>query len=212
MDSMTYTAIVPVKTLASAKSRLSPYLTQSQRQTVVLDMLDHVLHVLLASRLLERVSVVSPDARVLEQAAAWGAQALLEEQQGHNPALHAAALRERAGGATALLTISADLPLLSISDIRALVEQSRQHQVVLAPSRDRTGTNAILVRPPLALPYLFGPNSLQQYLQAARQWKLSSTIYHSLGLALDIDTVDDLRELEDMRREPQGELAAYNLG
>src|SRR2546428_9591838 len=45
-------------------------------------------------------------------------------------------------------------------------------QVVLAPSRDRTGTNAILVRPPLALPYLFGPNSLQQYLQAARQWKL----------------------------------------
>ncbi len=100
MDSMTYTAIVPVKTLTSAKSRLSPYLTQSQRQTVVLDMLDHVLHVLLASRLLERVSVVSPDARVLEQAAAWGAQALLEEQQGHNPALHAAALRERAGGAT----------------------------------------------------------------------------------------------------------------
>ena len=193
---MKYTALVPVKSLVTAKSRLVPDLPPNRREMLVLDMLYHVLRVLQDSKLFERVSVVSPDARVLEQVRAWGARALIEERPGHNPALYAAALCERARGATALLTISADLPLLSTQEIRNLLEQSRQYEVVLAASRDGTGTNAILVRPPLAVPYLFGPDSLQRYLQAARQRHLSHTIYGSTGLAFDIDTIVDLRELE----------------
>jgi len=193
---MKYTALVPVKSLVTAKSRLVPDLPPNRREVLVLDMLYHVLRVLQDSKLFERVSVVSPDARVLEQVRAWGAWALIEERPGHNPALYAAALRERAGGATALLTISADLPLLATQEIRNLLEQSRQYEVVLAASRDGAGTNAILVRPPLAVPYLFGPDSLQRYLEAARQRHLSHTIYGSTGLAFDIDTIVDLRELE----------------
>ncbi|SRR6266571_956735 len=196
---MIYKALVPVKSLASAKSRLAAYLTQNQRETLVLDMLQNVLEVLLDSRLLEQVSVVSPDMRVLELAEEWGAQALMEEVRGHNPALQAAAMKELNAGTTALLTISADLPLLHPADIRALIERSLDHQVVLAASRDRTGTNAILMRPPLVLPYLFGPNSLQSYLQAARQKKLSNIIYNSVGLALDIDTIDDLDDLYELQ-------------
>ena len=193
---MKYTALIPVKSLVTAKSRLVPDLPPNRREMLVLDMLYHVLRVLQDSKLFERVSVVSPDARVLEQVRAWGAWALIEERPGHNPALYAAALRERAEGATALLTISADLPLLSTQEIRNLLEQSRQYEVVLAASRDGAGTNAILVRPPLAVPYLFGPDSLQRYLEAARQRHLSHTIYGSTGLAFDIDTIVDLRELE----------------
>jgi len=194
---MIYTALVPVKALDAAKSRLAAYLPQQEREMLVLDMLHHVLHVLLASRLFERVAVVSPDMRVLEQARCWGAQSLKEEQHSHNSALHAAAVREQAAGAAAILTISADLPLLCINDVQAMVERSRQHAVVLAPSQDGTGTNAILMRPPLALPYLFGLNSRQHYQQAANQQKLSSAIYRSIGLALDIDTIDDLHHLRD---------------
>lgn len=194
--SMKYTALVPVKSLVTAKSRLVPDLPPNRREMLVLDMLYHVLRVLQDSKLFERVSVVSPDARVLEQVRSWGAWALIEERPGHNPALYAAALRERARGATALLTISADLPLLATQEIRNLLEQSRQYEVVLAASRDGAGTNAILVRPPLAVPYLFGPDSLRRYLEAARQRHLSHTIYGSTGLAFDIDTIVDLRELE----------------
>lgn len=196
---MTYTALVPVKALNAAKSRLAPHLSRQQRETLVLDMLRHVLRVLLDSRLFERISVVSPDTRVLECAQSWGAWPLVEEQHDHNSALHAAALREQAAGASAILTISADLPLLHASDIEAMVEQSKQYQVVLAPSQDGTGTNAILVHPPLVLPYLFGPNSLQRYLQAATQQQLSNITYNSTGLALDIDTVDDLCKAREVK-------------
>lgn len=118
---------------------------------------------------------------------------------GHNAALHAAAQQEQGTNTIALLTIAADLPLLRPEDIRGMVELSTRYPVVLAPSREGTGTNAILVRPPLALPYLFGPGSLQRYQQTARQLHLSSTLYHSIGLALDIDTIDDLDDLYELQ-------------
>ncbi len=193
---MKYSALIPVKSLTTAKSRLAPSLTQQQRETLVLDMLHHVLCALQGSELFDHVTVVSSDERVLELSHLWGARAVSEEQHGHNPALHAAALREYAEGVTALLTISADLPLLSIRDIRCMFEQSKQHEIVLAPSREGTGTNAILVRPPLAVPYVFGPDSFHNYIEAARQKHRSYTTYHSTGLALDIDTIDDLNEME----------------
>lgn len=196
---MTYRAIIPVKSLSEAKSRLATHLTLHQRENLVLDMLHHVLQALRESNVLEQVSVVSSDQRVLRQAQAWGAQAVVEEMPGHNAALHAAALQELAAGTSALLTIAADLPLLHPSDIRVLVAQSALYPVVLASSRDGTGTNAILVRPPLAIPYLFGENSLQRYQQAASQWQLDSTIYHSIGLSLDIDTIDDLDDLYELQ-------------
>jgi 2-phospho-L-lactate guanylyltransferase len=193
---MKYNALIPVKSLMTAKSRLSSTFTQHQRERLVLDMLHHVLSVLLESELFEKVSVVSSDKHVLEKAYLWGAQAVVEEHHGHNQALHAAALREISEDVTSLLTISADLPLLTTREIRCFYEQSLQHDVVLAPSRDGTGTNAIMVHPPLAVPYVFGPGSLKSYVELAMQKHLSFSKFHSIGLALDIDTSDDLDEAE----------------
>jgi len=198
---MRYRALVPVKALSAAKSRLIPHLTQEQRNTLVLAMLQHVLRALQDSNMLEQISVVSPDPQVLDYARMCGALALAEELPGHNAALHAAALEEQEAGTPALLTIAADLPLLQAGDVRAFLEQSRTFPVVLAPSRDGTGTNALLVRPPLAVSYLFGVNSLARYLQAARERQLNSTLYTSIGLALDIDTIDDLYEAQILSGE-----------
>ncbi len=195
---MKYNALIPVKSLATAKSRLASSFTRHQRERLVLDMFHHVLCVLIDSELFEKVSVVSSDTQVLEKAYLWGAQAVVEEYHSHNQALHAAALREISEGVTTLLTISADLPLLTTQEIRCFYEQSLQHDVVLAPSRDGTGTNAIMVHPPLAVPYVFGPGSLQSYVEAAKQKHLSYAKFHSIGLALDIDTIDDLDEAENI--------------
>ncbi len=148
---MKYNALIPVKSLMTAKSRLASSFTQHQRERLVLDMFHHVLCVLLDSELFEKVSVVSSDNQVLEKAYLWGAQAVVEEYHGHNQALHAAALREMSEGVT-----------------------------------------------PLAVPYVFGPGSLQNYVEAARQKHLSYSKFHSVGLALDIDTIDDLDEAEDI--------------
>lgn len=225
---MKYSALVPVKSLGLAKSRLAAHLSQHQREMLVLDMLRHVIHTLCESEVFEQVYVVSADARVLELALRWGAEALREAQPGHNPALQAAALTimERAAWREglyptwltltrhpvschtpdaqvlhmlrdeALLTISADLPLLTPEDLLHLTRLAEHSQVVLAGSSDGTGTNALLVRPPLVLPYLFGVNSLPAYIHAASERQLSSTLYHNAHLAFDVDTPDDLQQLE----------------
>jgi 2-phospho-L-lactate/phosphoenolpyruvate guanylyltransferase len=193
---MKYNALIPVKSLTMAKSRLASSFTQHQRERLVLDMFHHVLCVLLDTELFEKVSVVSSDKQVLEKAYLWGAEAVVEEYHGHNQALHAAALRQMSDGVTTLLTISADLPLLTTQEIHCFFKQSLQHDVVLAPSKDGTGTNAIMVHPPLAVPYVFGPGSLQSYVEAARQMHLRYSMYQSTGLALDIDTIDDLDTAE----------------
>lgn len=207
---MRYQALIPVKTLAAAKSRLAAHLSPTRRETLVLDMLHHVLCVLRASEVMEQIVVVSPDQRVLARAQSWGAQGWPEEGHGHNPALLTAATRMRAVGASGLLTISADLPLLHVQDIRALVSRAASHPVVIAPSREGTGTNALLLRPPLAIPYLFGANSFHHHVQAAGQRQLSVSIYYSTGLAWDIDTIDDIRELREYQSGVQHELSAYN--
>ena len=225
---MKYSALIPVKALDLAKSRLAPHLSRQQRMTLVLDMLQHVLQALNASKAFERIYVVSVDSRVLELARHQGAYPLLETQQGHNPALQEAAqtilaraacqqhaytplVTSRASGPLAnagldnteyltsldgLLTISADLPLLAQEDIFALIQAAKNHQIVLASSSDGTGTNALLTRPPLALPYLFGPNSLPAYIQAAQTSKLSYILVQTAHLGLDIDTLADLKQLE----------------
>jgi 2-phospho-L-lactate guanylyltransferase len=225
---MKYSALVPVKTLAFAKSRLAAHLSQYQRETLVLDMFRHVIHTLGESEIFEQIYVVSADARVLELAVYWGAEALRETQPGHNPALHAAALTimERAAWreglyatwlalsqradlqqlpdeparqmlrSEALLTISADLPLLTPEDILGLTRLAERYEVVLASSSDGTGTNALLVRPPLALPYLFGPNSLPTYLHAASARQMSAVLYRNAHLAFDVDTPADFEQLE----------------
>ena len=77
-----HSALIPVKSLHTAKSRLAPHLTQTQRVTLVLNMLHHIICILQASNVLDRISVVSSDQHVLEQAQAWGAHAHIEEEAG----------------------------------------------------------------------------------------------------------------------------------
>ena len=193
---MKYTALVPVKSLREAKSRLAAHLTPEQRAMLMLEMLHHVLVVLQQSDTFEYISVVSADENVLAQAQRWGARPLFEERTGHNPALTAAAEHERRNGVEALLTISADLPLLQTQDIREMVKKVQSKDIVLAPSQDRTGTNALLVRPPLVLPYVFGVNSLPHYQAEAEKRGLGYDFHSTLGLALDIDTIDDITTLQ----------------
>lgn len=92
-----------------------------------------------------------------------------------------------------------------------MLEASQRHDVVLAPSQDGTGTNAILVRPPLALPYVFGIHSLQRYLEEARQRYLSASLYKSPGTAFDVDTIEDVTTLRNYQERDELEYSSSTI-
>ncbi|GAB4216511.1 MAG: 2-phospho-L-lactate guanylyltransferase [Roseiflexaceae bacterium] len=201
-------AVVPVKSLGRAKGRLAPALEPAQRRELVLAMLSDVLGALRSARAggaLGGYAVISRDTEVLGHAAAQGATPLLDRADDLNDALAQAAGHYALRGAAGLLVLPADVPLVAPADIARLTKAAGPG-VTLAPSRDG-GTNALLVRPPLALPFLFGPSSLARHLDAARAHGLPATMFRAAGLVLDVDSPDDLALLAGA----PGETAAQRL-
>jgi 2-phospho-L-lactate guanylyltransferase len=103
-----------------------------------------------------------------------------------------------AEGASALLVLPADLPLLEPEDIRdVLGEADDETSVVISPDSARAGTNALLLAPPDAVPFAFGLGSYEAHLQAARERGLDVRVCERPRLAFDLDTADDLARLKE---------------
>ncbi len=193
-------AVVPVKTLASAKSRLQPALSAAERAGLVESLLQGVLRALGESGVIAATAVVSPDPRACALATAMGAVGLPDPGAGLNAALEVGRSWAGAVGATALLVLLGDLPLLTGHDIAALAALLEAvppagPTVVLAPDRRDGGTNAMLLRPPGALPFAFGVDSYHRHRAAATAAGVTVRLYRAPGTAFDLDTPGDLADL-----------------
>ena len=182
---MTVFAVVPVKELWRTKSRLEPILDPGARAGLTLYMMGRVVSALRTAGI-ENVCVVSPDHIVLEAARKRGAASLRQESRGLNPALDEGRLWAMERGASALLVLPADLPLLDAGDVQEVLDGIGTH----------AGTNALLLRPPDALPFAFGPDSYESHLRAARERGLDVRVRERPHLAFDLDTADDLTRLK----------------
>jgi 2-phospho-L-lactate guanylyltransferase len=187
-------AIVPVKRLHAAKSRLAPALDPDERAALVVDMLRSVLAALAASGAVAERLVVSPDPAALAVARVAGAATLWQPDDGLNAALEQA--RASLPPRTALLALPADLPLLRADEVVALVTQARGVDVVVAPDSTGDGTNALALAPGVALPFAFGPGSFRRHLAAAGAAGMTVAVIRAPGLALDLDSPADLAELQ----------------
>ncbi|MGI8857458.1 MAG: 2-phospho-L-lactate guanylyltransferase [Thermomicrobiales bacterium] len=194
-------ALIPVKGLADAKSRLMPLLTEDARATLMIEMLRHVVEAARESAVLARITVVSPDPAVLELATTWEVAALRQRTVGLNPGLDEARADAIARSAEAILVLHADLPRLRPDEITAMVHAlASPPAVVIAPDHTQSGTNALLIAPPGALPFHFGPGSLALHIAAAERNDLIFAIARAPGMAGDVDTPHDLREFVGNRR------------
>jgi 2-phospho-L-lactate guanylyltransferase len=193
-------AIVPVKHLAAVKSRLAAVLTAPQRRALALAMLDDVLAALTATRGLAGSIVVGSDEAVAQLAHTHGARYLGDTAGELNAALALASQAAADAGAAAVLVVPADLPTVVPAEIEALLAaRSRRPHIVLA-SADDGGTGALLLAPPQAMPFAFGPGSAARHRSAARAAGLEVLELRASGLARDIDRPGDLRQLIDTPR------------
>lgn len=217
---MTLYIVVPVKPLVEAKSRLAAVLAAAERQTLAERLLRNVLQVVQAAQdQLGAVGVVvSRDAAALALAAAYGLTPLPEAASGElydprpadtdqqlaisdhrlNAALEQATVYAQAQGATAVLVLPADLPLLTLDDVVQLWRFGGQlyaaQAAVIAPDGPEQGTNALLVRPPAALRYEFGPDSFSRHCRQAAARGLAWHVLRSARLRLDVDLPADLQQ------------------
>jgi 2-phospho-L-lactate guanylyltransferase len=196
------TAIVPVKRLDEAKSRLNGHVEAGERAALVTTMLRSVLDALAGSGVVADRLVVSPDPVALALARVAGARPLRQDGDGLNRALEAA--RASVPSAVTLLIVPADLPMLRSEEVAEMVALTGRAPVVIAPDRERRGTNALALAPGARLPFRFGPESFRRHQAEAMAAGLATLVYDAPGTALDLDTPADLAELRRLGWPPAG--------
>ena len=202
-------AVIPVKELARGKQRLQPLLTAPERHLLSKTMLEDVLSVVAISPVFDRVLVITSDTEAAACARQFGAGVIKEARQvRQSQSVDAAAAICRQMGAEAMLIVPLDIPRITAGDLARIVEKGTSCPgIVLVPSRDELGTNALLARPPEAIPFRFGYDSFRAHRQEAEARDLPCEICELPNLALDIDEIEDLRCF----LEQPGQTRTYDL-
>jgi len=180
--------LVPVKALGEAKGRLAPVLAPLQRRLLALAMFEDVVAALQAVPALDAPVVVSPDREIWRRADALGCK-VVEEPPGagdlNRALMHAA---EAIGAGAPLLVVAADLPLATAAGLDRVLAEAAGAPVAVVPSHDGDGTNVLAWRDPASFRPGFGAGSAARHLAVP-----GAVAVDEPGLALDVDTVEDLR-------------------
>ena len=174
-------AIVPVKDLGGAKTRLAPILSADARARLVLEMLDRVLAACGEADAIARTLLVTPDPSLAPD----GVDVLVDAGHGHAEAVTLALADARA--ADGALVVMADCPLVTAESLDALAAAARP--LALAPARDG-GVNAVALRTVNGFRPLFGV-PVETMVKAGRAAGLDPVLVDDPALALDVDRPED---------------------
>ncbi|MGE0623010.1 MAG: 2-phospho-L-lactate guanylyltransferase [Pseudomonadales bacterium] len=203
-------AIVPLKSLESAKRRLAGKLSAGERRDLMLAMARDVLAALCRAKRLSGILIVSrtPEADALAQT--FSTERFAESPDADLPEAltQASAYLTRHFGARGVMVIPADVPLIRSEEVDDILkghaEMEDEHgAVTVVPDGENLGTNCLVLSPPDVIGFVFDGKSFRPHVEAAFARGLTPRIVQSRGFALDIDTEDDLRHLLKVGRSSQ---------
>jgi 2-phospho-L-lactate guanylyltransferase len=184
-------AVVPLKRLTDAKSRLSPQLGPDERERLMRDLAARTVEVLRSCPSIDSIALATPEE---ELALELGVE-LIRDPGSLNQAIQDAVRWARALGADALLVIPSDLPAVSTRDVEQLLAVSPgAPSVTVSPTHDG-GTGALLMRPPGIIVPQYGPGSFVRHRLAAEEMGASVVTVNLDGFARDLDTLEDFQAL-----------------
>ncbi|PJF38019.1 MAG: hypothetical protein CUN55_19135, partial [Phototrophicales bacterium] len=111
---------------------------------------------------------------------------------------------------TSVLILPADLPFVTVEDIENMIKLGPfAPAVVIAPDRDRDGTNGLFIRPPGLIEYAYGPGSFQRHVALAKEAGAIVREYQSEHMQFDVDLPEHL--IEYNQRIKQADAEAHKL-
>lgn len=189
--------LLPIKDLFHAKKRLSGVLTPEQRFALAQAMLTDTFRAVRGVRRADKIFVVTNFEPAMRIAQENGWEILREELQiSESDSVDAASKICEERGVKALLRVPLDLPLIQPADMDELFAlHCEAPGLVIAPSRDGTGTNAMLRIPPTLFPSHFGNGSFAKHLAEAERAGALVIVRRNGRLEMDVDDESDLRAL-----------------
>lgn len=183
---------MPIKAFGKAKTRLRPALTADQCAALARHMATDVVTALQSASTLQGITLLGEDPVVAEFAQDLDCDYVAEDSEaGLSANLDAAAGKLKLAGVDKLLVLPSDLPTLRAADIDRLLNDHTGGLSVCPASRDG-GTNALVMSPPAAIRFCFGPQSANRHVEAANAAELRTERVSRDAFSRDIDTPDDL--------------------
>ncbi len=189
-------ALVPLKDLVRAKTRLAGLLTPSERRALAQAMLEDVLAVLAAHPEVAAITLLSDDPGAHLLAAQFGAAHWAENElgcRGLNAVVASASARLLAQRRQPVLLVHADLPQLAGADLSAVLAARRAGAgLVVGCDRHGRGTNLLCFDAAHMPEFCFGADSCARHLAAARSRGITASVLLRPGIGLDVDEPGDL--------------------
>lgn len=194
-------AVIPIKETQGAKQRLAADVPAHLRQELVLTMLEDVLAAVSQVPTLAGIAMVTLDIKATALARRYGARVLTGDARGGHTAAVAAAARLFADeGASGILQLPGDVPLVTASEIIQVLALHRPApSFTIVPSHDDLGSNTVVVSPPTKVPLTFGDDSFFPHLAAARRHGIDPQVVRLPGIGRDIDNIGDLRAFASVK-------------
>ena len=190
-------AVIPVKQISQAKQRLSKILSSEERRDFFSAMLEDVLSMMVKIDFFEKIILATNCPHAISIA---GRHSITHFETGPDDGLNQAAgetvnhLLEN--GIRDMFLIPADIPLITEEEINSVLKaHPSAPSLTIIPSRDKLGSNCILLSPPSRMPLKFGPESYFRHLEIAQTNGLKVNPMEFSGFGLDIDEPKDLFEL-----------------
>ncbi len=190
-------ALLPLKDLVQAKTRLSGLLRPSERRALAQAMAEDVLAVLAGHPDISRITLVSDDPGAGLLAQKYGADCWSERSlgcRGLNLLIQRASERLLDGTEEPLLVLHCDLPLLTAEDVRVVLEHQRALQgLVIACDRQGSGTNLLAFGANRVPDFCFGIDSCAGHEASAHRAGFPVEILQRSAIATDVDDPADLQ-------------------
>jgi 2-phospho-L-lactate/phosphoenolpyruvate guanylyltransferase len=189
--------LLPVKDLRNAKKRLTDVLMPEERFSLAEAMLADTVRAVQGVRRAEKIFVITNYEPAMQLAEENGWEILREEQQiSESHSVDTASKLCEQRGVSGLLRVPLDLPLMQSADIDELLAVGCQApSLIIVPSRDGTGTNAMLRTPPTLFSSHFGNRSFAKHLAEAENSHAQIIVRRNPRLEMDVDDEGDLRAL-----------------
>jgi 2-phospho-L-lactate guanylyltransferase len=189
--------LLPVKDLKNAKKRLTGVLTPEERFGLAKAMLADTIRAVRGVKRAKQIFVATNYEPVIKIAEEYGWEIIRETRQiSESDSVDAASRIGESRGVTGLLRVPLDLPLLRSDDVDDLLGvDCEAPALVIVPSRDGTGTNAMLRARPTLFPSHFGNGSFAKHLAEAENAGARIIVRRNSRLEMDVDDESDLRAL-----------------
>ncbi|WOV92952.1 MAG: 2-phospho-L-lactate guanylyltransferase [Candidatus Nitrosoabyssus spongiisocia] len=194
-------AIVPVKTFSHAKSRLT--LSTSQKIQLSELMLKEVLGTIDSSDKIDDILLVTADSNALSIGEKFNVTEIrMETDSGVNDAIKQADEYLRKKNCSTSIVLPQDIPLIQTEDLDFLTQFIKPESVLIVPSRQFDGTNALIRTPCRVIPPLYDMGGFKTHLDSGRLNTKYSNVLYCDRIMIDIDTDLDILHVLNLNTKP----------